>query len=107
MKVKIILAVVASVFLTGSAMAGKIGSSCRFQGVPLYGRVKVIESGRADFKVKIVNSFADLHVKDVSSFPNSCGLWKYVNSSPDFTVKFVDSFPDFTIREVRSFPGVP
>ena len=78
------------------AMASSKITNCEFNGVPLYGKVKVVESF-PDFKVKIVNSFPDLKVKSVSSFPDKCGRWKFVESFPDFKVKFVNSFPDFTI----------
>ena len=58
------------------AMASSKITNCEFNGVPLYGKVKVVESF-PDFKVKIVNSFPDLKVKSVSSFPDKCGRWKY------------------------------
>jgi hypothetical protein len=79
---------------------------CECKGVPLYGKVKIVNSF-PDFKVKIVESFPDLKVKLVDSFPDSCGKWKIVDSFPDFTIQFVDSFPDFTIKMVESFPGMP
>lgn len=89
-------------------MAGEkdfVSADCKFRGIPLYGKVKVVERG-ADFKVKIVSSFPDLKVKLVESFPDKCGKWKFVESFPDFTVQFVESFPDFTIKYVESFPGI-
>ena len=70
------------------AMASSKITNCEFNGVPLYGKVKVVESF-PDFKVKIVNSFPDLKVKSVSSFPDKCGRWKFVESFPDFKVKFI------------------
>ncbi len=79
---------------------------CKCQGIQLHGRVKIVTS-HADFEIKIVNSFADLNVKKVTSLPQNCGEWQFVESSPDFTVKFVSSHPDFTIRYVNSFPGTP
>lgn len=82
-----------------------VSADCKFRGIPLYGKVKVVERG-ADFKVKIVSSFPDLKVKLVESFPDKCGKWKFVDSFPDFTVQFVESFPDFTIKYVESFPGI-
>lgn len=78
---------------------------CRLKGIPLHGKVKVVQSF-ADFKVKVVQSFPDLKVKKVSSFPDNCGEWQFVESFPDFTVQFVESFPDFTIQFVESFPGM-
>lgn len=82
-----------------------VSKDCMFRGIPLYGKVKVVESN-ADFKVKIVSSFPDLEVKIVDSFPDKCGEWQFVDSFPDFTIQFVESFPDFTIKYVESFPGV-
>lgn len=87
------------------ASAASISSNCTLNGVPLYGKVKIVDSF-PDFKIKIVSSFADLKVKQVSAFPDSCGKWQIVNSFPDFKVQFVDSFPDFTIKYVDSFPGL-
>ena len=54
----------------------------------------------------MVNSFPDLKVKVVDSFPDDIGEWKFVESGEDFTVQFVDSFPDIKIKYVNSFPGV-
>lgn len=82
-----------------------IEGDCTCKGIPLYGRVKVVENF-ADFKVKIVSSFPDLKVKTVSSFPDDCGEWQFVESFLDFTIQFVESFPDFTIQYVESFPGL-
>ncbi|MGD1903461.1 MAG: hypothetical protein ACFB9N_14605 [Geitlerinemataceae cyanobacterium] len=81
-------------------------SSCQFNGINLYGDVRVVSSF-PDITVKKVTSFPDLNVQWVSSFPDSCGKWKEVSSSADFTIQYVDSFPDIEIEEVSSFPGVP
>jgi hypothetical protein len=82
-----------------------ITADCTLNGVPLHGRVQVVDSF-ADFTVEVVDSFPDLRVKPVESFPDACGEWKFVDSFPDFTVQFVDSFPDFKIEFVESFPGL-
>lgn len=82
-----------------------IDDDCRCEGIPLYGKVKVVEAF-ADFKVKIVGSFPDLKVRTVSAFADECGEWQFVESFPDFTVQFVESFPDFTIQFVENFPGL-
>ena len=37
-------------------------SGCSFDGIPLQGKVKVVNSF-ADIKVQVVNSFADIKVK--------------------------------------------
>ncbi|MEQ8405846.1 MAG: hypothetical protein RKE49_12170 [Oceanicaulis sp.] len=85
--------------------AADIGADCTLDGVPLHGRVQVVEHF-ADFKVKRVDSFPDLKVAAVDAFADDCGEWRFVESFPDFTITFVDSFPDFTIRYVDRFPGV-
>lgn len=87
------------------AFAGRVSSSCSFKGVPLYGKVKVVNSFE-DFKVKKVTSFEDLKVKKVSSFPDRCGRWQFVDSFEDFKIKYVDSFEDFSIKFVDSFEGI-
>lgn len=85
--------------------SGRVSSDCKYKGVPLYGKVKVVTSFE-DFKVKKVTSFEDLKVKEVTSFPDRCGRWKYVDSFEDFKIKFVDSFEDFSIKYVDSFEGI-
>jgi len=95
-----------SLFLVASrSIAGTVSSSCTYKGIPLYGKVKIVESF-PDIKVKVVENFPDLKVKNVQSFPDACGKWKYVESFPDFKIKFVDSFPDIKIKYVDSFQGV-
>ncbi len=79
-------------------------SGCECKGLPLYGKVRVVNSF-ATFKVKVVSSFADLNVETVNSFATSCGQWQFVDSFEDFSVEFVDSFEDFSISYVNSFPG--
>ena len=86
--------------------ASKVDGQCRYKGIKLNGKVKVVTHG-ADLKVQVKNSFPDLKVQQVTSFPNKCGQWQMVTSFPDFTVQFVDSFPDITIKYVDSFPGRP
>lgn len=80
--------------------------NCTFNGFPLYGKVKIVESF-PDIKVQIVDSFPDLKVRLVNSFPDDCGKWQIVESFPDVKIKIVDSFPDIKIKFVESFPGEP
>ena len=91
--------------LLNPVFASRVSSNCTYKGVPLYGRVKIVD-GFEDFRVRRVSAFEDLRVKEVTSFPNSCGRWQYVETFPDFRVKFVDSFEDFSIRSVNSFEGL-
>jgi len=81
-------------------------ASCSLNGIPLYGKVQVVDSF-PDLKVKKVTSFPDLNVQWVDSFPDQCGKWQEVSSFPDLTIQYVDSFPDLEIAEVTSFPGLP
>ncbi len=81
-------------------------NTCSFQGIPLYGDVKIVNHF-PDIKIREVNHFPDLNVEIVTSFPNRCGKWKWVEHFPDFTVKYVNHFPDIDIKEVTSFPGIP
>jgi len=76
-------------------MPGTELDSCYFEGIPLHGKVKFVES------------FPDFKVKFVTSFPNDCGEWQVVESFPDFTIQVVESFPDIEIKPVNSFPGMP
>ncbi|WP_443029179.1 hypothetical protein [Spirulina sp. CS-785/01] len=81
-------------------------ASCTFQGTPLYGKIKIVESF-PDVKVKIVNTFPDLKVKTVTAFPEDCGEWQLVEHFPDLTVQIVESFPDLRVQFVEAFPGIP
>ena len=96
----------------GAALALGIGSAqaslsedCAFNGIPLYGKVKVVDSF-SDVQVQRVESAADLRVQFVDNFADDCGEWELVESFPDFTIEYVDSFPDVTIEEVSAFPGM-
>lgn len=91
--------------LTKSAKKQINKQNCTFHGIPLHGKVKVVEHF-SDLKVKIKSSFADLKVKTVEHFANRCGEWQFVEHFPDFKIKFVQHFPDITIEFVSSFPGV-
>jgi len=89
---------------------GSFGSSsgwsgCYFNGQKMWGTVKVVDYGLADFEVKIDNLLPDLKVKE-SNLPFSCGEWKFIDYGlADFTIKFVNILPDFTIKFVDYFPG--
>lgn len=78
--------------------------ACTYNGIPLYGRVQIVDSF-PDIRVKVVDSFPDVKVKKVDSFPDSCGEWKFVDSFPDVKIKLVDSSADIKIKYVDSFPG--
>lgn len=94
-----------AVFSVFSAQAGKIEADCTYKGIPLYGKVKIVDSF-ADIKIKPAGSFADIRVKKVRGFADACGEWEIVDSFPDFTVEFVNVFPDITVKFTDSFPGL-
>lgn len=65
--------------------------------VPMWGRVKIVESFE-DVRVRVVTSdIEDLRVRIVDS-AYGCGEWHFVEQGEDFTVRFVDHDEDFTIR---------
>lgn len=94
-----------AVFAALPAQAGKIAGDCTYNGIPLYGKVKIVDSF-ADIKIKPAGSFADIRVKKVRGFADACGEWEIVDSFPDFTVEFVNAFPDITVKFTDSFPGL-
>ena len=89
----------------GQVAFSAVSGDCSWRGIPLYGKVMVVDSF-PDIKVEVVRSFPDIKVKKVTSFADRCGEWTFVESFPDFTIKFVNSFPDIKIKYVNSFPGV-
>ena len=74
------------------------------KGENVYGRIQWVESS-PDYKVKVVNTFADLDVQIVTSFPDRMGRWQIVKSLPDYKIQRVTSGEDFKIRFVNAFPG--
>lgn len=85
--------------------AGNIAPDCTYNGIPLHGKVKVVDNFE-DIKVKVVEHFEDLKVKPVQHFANSCGQWQFVDNFEDFKVKFVDHFEDISIKYVDFFEGM-
>ncbi len=90
-------------FSTG--VAAEIAPDCTYQGIRLYGRVKVVDF-MPDFYVQRVDFMPDLRVQETVFEGNSCGEWKFVDSMPDFTIQYVDFMPDFTIQFVHFMPGL-
>lgn len=85
-------------------LAGNV-SDCSYNGLPLYGKVRVVEHF-GDFKIREVQHFGDLKVEVVSFAPDRCGKWEFVSIGADFTVEFVSIGEDFTIEYVTIAPGV-
>lgn len=88
------------------AGAGEIADDCTYNGIPLYGRVQVVEF-MADFTLQKVPFRPDLRVQNTVFSPNKCGEWQFVEFMPDFTIQYVEFSPDFTIQMVDFFPGLP
>jgi hypothetical protein len=98
------IALISLLAVSTTSFAGNL-SSCSFNGIPLYGKVKVVNA-YADIKVQVVNNYSDLDVKLVDHYADSCGKWKFVDNYPDFKVQFVDHYGDIKIRFVDHYPGL-
>ena len=98
------LACIALLAVSTASFGGNL-SSCSFNGIPLYGKVKVVDAF-ADIKVEVVNAFSYLDVQTVDAFADTCGKWQFVDAFPDFKVQFVNAFGDIKIRFVDAFPGL-
>ena len=85
-----------------SPWCGRIRCDCTLSGIPLHGRVRVVQN-LADFKVR-ETSFPDLRVNE-SPFTDRCGEWEFVDALEDFKIQWVTALEDFSI-EYSSFPGV-
>jgi hypothetical protein len=96
----------AAVPLATSLAAGKISPNCTFNGLKLYGKVKVVKAF-PDLKVQVVDAFPDLKVQRVNNFPDACGKWQMVDTFPDLKIQLVKAFPDIKIKYVTAFPGLP
>ncbi|MEI7943974.1 MAG: hypothetical protein WCI25_04060 [Actinomycetes bacterium] len=70
--------------------------SCKFNGVALTGRAKVVSAG-GQIKVRVVPGVADFGVRTADRSTGKCGEWRFVSTQADFTVEIVDSGEDFTI----------
>ncbi|CAB4840850.1 unannotated protein [freshwater metagenome] len=70
--------------------------SCKFNGVALSGRAKVVSAG-GQIKVRVVPGVADFGVRTADRSTGKCGEWRFVSTQADFTVEIVDSGEDFTI----------
>ncbi len=82
-----------------------IDDDCTFNGIPLYGRVKIVEEFPT-FLISINDSFPNLNVRIVDGFANECGEWQIVDDFPDFTIRIVEGFSDFSIKYVDVWPGI-
>lgn len=99
------IAVLMTLFFSGKTTE-PVTSDCKCKGIPLHGKVKVVESFE-DFKVRVVNSFEDIRVDTNWYGQMGCGDWKFVTAGEDFTIRYVNAFEDFKIRYVNAFHGLP
>ena len=76
------IACIALLAVSTASFGGNL-SSCSFNGIPLYGKVKVVDAF-ADIKVEIVNAFSDLDVQTVDAFADSCGKIAVCRCVPRF-----------------------
>lgn len=81
-------------------------NACTFDGLPLHGRIQVVQSF-PDLKVQVVDNFPDLRVQVVENFPDRCGQWQFVEAFPDLKIQYVSAFPDLKIEFATAFPGIP
>ena len=81
----------------------EIKYNCSYKGIPLYGKVKVVNAGE-DFKVRKVRSFGNLRVREVK-YPKKCGQWEFVETFEDFKIRYVDALEDFSIEFVNGLEG--
>jgi hypothetical protein len=98
--------VAVAVPLATSPAESKVGANCTFNGLKLYGKVKVV-TAFPDLKVQVVDAFPDLKVQKVNNFPDACGKWQMVDTFPDLKIQLVKAFPDIKIKYVTAFPGLP
>lgn len=71
-------------------------NGCALNGVPMYGRVKVVSVG-AQFQIRLVKTNATLNVKVVKARPQACGEWQFVSTGALFSVQVVRAGGDFTV----------
>jgi len=62
----------------------------------IYGKIRIVKRF-PDYKIKIVETDADLEVDLVASCCYSPGKWKLVSGHGDYLLKVVKANPDFTV----------
>ena len=85
-------------------VAGVCGLVFVTAAVPLpTGHVRLVDSGWADYRVRVVEWGGDHEVKVVDHYPSGINEWKVITSgAADFTVRLVDyGKADFTIEIVE------
>jgi len=59
-----------------------------------------------DYKVEIVDRYADLHVVKMDSYARNVGEWEITDFGADFKVEIVQNHGDFKVKWVDRYPGV-
>ncbi|MFD1261613.1 hypothetical protein [Entomomonas asaccharolytica] len=98
------LMVILANFSTYTLAAGIDKERCTFNDIPLYGKVKIVDSD-ADITVQRVETAADIDIK-LNDSPAHCGEWHFVEQQADFTIEYVPDGADIKIREVDIDPGI-
>ena len=98
----LVLIPIATLFASSNKPIDKEKCSC--EGIPLYGRVKVVDAFPT-FKVRVVDAFPDMNIQVIDYSPSHCGEWQFVDAGEDFSIQFVDCFEYFSIHFVDAFPG--
>lgn len=98
--------VVLASFTSHTLAEGINVENCTYNNVPLYGKVKVVDSG-ADLTVQQVETLSDLDVK-ITEVPTRCGEWHFVDKhdNADFTIEYVADGGDIRIRVIDIMPGI-
>jgi len=91
--------------LTFSLFAQVDKESCTYDGLKLYGKVKIVEY-EYDLTIEVVEYNSDIDVKIVEYFPEDCCEWKLVEYFPDLKVKIVKHNADLRVRFVEKFPKI-
>ena len=99
----LVLIPIAALFASSNKPIDKEKCSC--EGIPLYGRVKVVTYAPT-FNVRVVEYGENMDIKVVDCCPTQCGEWQFVDYGEDFSICFVDYGEDFSIRFVDCAPGV-
>ena len=105
------LCVPAAVLFSGAAPvfhegpAAKYGETRREIALKLFGKIRIVEDGYADYRVRIVDAAEDLRVCIVPGVGLQPGQWAIVDAAEDYAVTFVDVDEDITIRFVDGAEG--
>ena len=85
--------------------AAKYGETRREIALKLFGKIRIVEDGYADYRVRIVDAAEDLRVCIVPGVGLRPGQWSIVESGEDYSVAFVDVDEDITICFVDGAEG--